>query len=255
MSDNHLPIVNAVWIGKSLGQVHAACLRSFQRHGHEVVLHAFDPPEDTPAGIKIFDASKLMRRDEVLTHRKTGSLSLASDIYRYRMLREGMGLYVDCDIYCLKPFPNKEYLFGWESDRAISNAVLHAPYDSELVTRLNLFAGDKSFIPPWRSKGTQRWMRIRNAMGLPISPENWPWGTLGPRLLTHLVEELGMEEQASPIDAFYALHYDQTPLLFEPGLRLEDIGTPRSYALHLANSMRQSKSAPEGSPLHTILSL
>lgn len=55
-----MSIINSVWIGKKLGPVHAACLRSFVRHGHEVVLHTFERPEDTPDGVKIFDAKLLM---------------------------------------------------------------------------------------------------------------------------------------------------------------------------------------------------
>ena len=245
--------VNFVWIGPRLGPVHVACLRSFQRHGHDVVLHAFDAPEDAPDGVEIFDASKLMRRDEVIAHRKTRSLSLASDIYRYRMLREGMGVYVDCDVYCLRPFPDQEYLFGWESDSAIANGVLGAPHNSELVNRLNSAANGRSFIPPWRSKGTQRWLRIRNALGLPLSPADMPWGTLGPSLLTHLVKELGLIDRAMPIDAFYPAHFGQTPLLLDPGLKLEDLTTSRSYGLHLANAVRKTDEAPKGSPLHQIL--
>ncbi|WOC15073.1 hypothetical protein [Pseudochrobactrum sp. MP213Fo] len=42
--------VNSLWIGKRLGAVHAACLRSFIRHGHDVVLHAYGRPEDTLDG-------------------------------------------------------------------------------------------------------------------------------------------------------------------------------------------------------------
>lgn len=236
-----------------LGPVHVACLRSFRRHGHHVILHAFDPPEDTPDDIKIFDASKLMRREEITIHRKTKSLSLASDIYRYRMLREGMGMYVDCDVYCLRPFPDQKYVFGWESSNAISNAVLGAPHNSDLVKRLILAANDRSFIPPWRSKGTRRWLRIRKAVGLPIPPANMPWGTFGPSLLTHLVRELGLTDNAMPIDALYPVHFGQTPLLLDPGIKLEDLITPRSYAVHLANAMRKTNKAPEGSPLHQML--
>lgn len=245
--------INFVWIGPRLGPVHAACIRSFRRHGHPVVLHAFDRPEDAPEDIDFFDASKLMRRDEIITYRKTRSLSLASNIYRYRMLREGMGYYFDCDVYCLRPIPDDEYLFGWESDSAVSNAVLGAPHDSELVRRLNGAVDDRFFVPPWRSKGRQRWMRFRNAIGMPLSPADMPWGTLGPSLLTHTIKELGLTGRARPIDVFYPLHFAQTPLLYDPGVDLESLTTPRSYAVHLANAMLKSGQAPKGSPLHQII--
>lgn len=245
--------INFVWIGPKLGPIHVACIRSFQRHGHPVVLHTFDKPEDVPADVAIFDASKLMRRDEIVAHRRTGSFSLASDIYRYRLLREGMGAYFDCDMYCLRPIPDEAYLFGWESDSTVCNAVLAAPFDSELVRRLNHATSAKSFIPPWRSKRTQRWLRVRSALGFPLPRQDMPWGTFGPGLLTHTIKELGLVDQAKPIDVFYPVHFGQTPLLLDPGVTLESLTTPRTLAVHLANAMRKSDEAPKGSPLHQIL--
>lgn len=246
--------VNFIWVGSTLGQVHAACLRSFQRHGYNVVLHTFDPPADTPEGVSIFDASKLMRRDEVVAYRASGSLALTANIYRYRILREGLGIYVDCDVYCLRRFPDHDYLLGWESDHTICNAVMAAPSDSELVRQLNAAAGDRAFIPPWRSKRRQRIMRFRKAIGIPETPEQMPWGTLGPKLLTYCVESLGLHDVVQPIDAFYPLHFSHTPLLRDPSLKLADLVTPRSFALHLCHSRLDREAIPKGSPLDQLVS-
>lgn len=67
--------INSLWIGKKLGPIHAACLRSFIRHGHDVVLHAYGKPDDTPEGVRLFDASKLMAEKKFL-HTKTLAVSL-----------------------------------------------------------------------------------------------------------------------------------------------------------------------------------
>lgn len=248
-------IINAVWIGPELGPVHQACLRSFLRHGHDVVLHVFDPPSDIPAGVRTFDASKLMRREEVIRHAETGSYSLASDIYRYRMLHEGLGLYVDCDIYCLRPFPSSDYVMGWESGKYIANGVLKLPQGSALLGALLEATGDPFYIPPWVSSGKRRKLSLRKKLGFPVPVSKMNWGTFGPSLLTHHAKALNVDRHAMPIDAFYSLHYEQTPLLFERGLSLSDLVTKRAYALHLANSLLPAGGAPDGSPLAEVLAL
>lgn len=226
--------INAFWIGPELGNVHAACLRSFLRHGHRVVLHAYEPPRDMPDGVEHFDAARLMQPSEIRRH-KTGSLALASDIYRYRILAEGMGLYVDCDVFCLKPFPESEYLFGWESNDLIGSAVLGAPADSEMVRRCLAATRDPHFIPSWLSHRRQRMYRWRKRVGLPKPVTSMPWGAIGPGLVTQVVRDLGLMDAVMPVDAFYPVNYHASSLLCEPGLTIADISTSRSYAVHLYN--------------------
>lgn len=248
-----LDVINAIWIGPKLGPLHAACLESFLRQGHEVLLHTFDAPNDVPSGVKLFDANRLMSRKDIVAHRATGSLSLASDIYRYRILRAGMGTYVDCDVYCLRPLPKQDYLFGLEDDQKTCNAVLKAPANSELVKRLNAAASDPHYIPPWTSRSTRSFLKLRRTIRCPKPVSEMKWGTIGPLLLTYLIDKLGLQRHRLPIDAFYALHYSHTSLLFQPGLSLESLATPRSYGLHLAQSQHRSEHWKPSSPLAQIL--
>lgn len=246
-------IVNTIWIGGELGPIHAACLRSFVREGHDVVLHSYARPHDTPDGVRLFDASKLMKEEEIVLHKKTGSLTLAADRYRYRILREGMGLYVDCDVYCLQPFPQDQYVFGWEDDDTINNAVLNMPHDSALLKHILKASEDSFFIPPWRSKNKIRYARLRKAIGLPIHVSKQKWGTIGPRLISYCAKELGLEDKASPLDIFYPVYFKQLDLLYERGLTIADITTPRTLGVHLYNSLLKDRSVVAGSPLHAML--
>lgn len=246
-------IVNTIWIGGELGPIHAACLRSFVRQGHDVVLHTYARPHDTPDGVRLFDANKLMKQEEIVLHKKTGSLTLAADRYRYRILREGMGLYVDCDVYCLQPFPQDQYVFGWEDDDTINNAVLNMPHDSELLKHIIKASEDDFFIPPWRGKNKILYARLCKAIGLPVHVSRQKWGTIGPRLISYCVKELGLEDEASPLDVFYPVYFKQLDLLYERGLTIADITTPRTLGVHLYNSLLKDRSVVAGSPLHAIL--
>ncbi|MFG1378095.1 hypothetical protein [Xanthobacter autotrophicus] len=136
-------------MGDRLGPIHAACIRSFVRHGHDVVLHSYGRPVDTPDGVTLFDAAALMTQQELIRHRPTGSPALGANRYRYRLLKAGMGIYVDCDVFCLQPFPDEPYLFGLEQNGQVNNAVLAMPPDSKLLQDLVSATEDDYFIPPW----------------------------------------------------------------------------------------------------------
>jgi hypothetical protein len=248
-----LPIINAIWIGKVLGPVHAACLRSFIRHGHRVVLHVFDRPTDVPEGVEFFDATRLMQRSEIVAYKSNGSLALAANIYRYRILGAGLGLYVDCDVFCLKPFPADEVVFGKESDDKINNAVLALPSSHPAVDELISVSSDPYFIPWWFRPKRQRRLKFRKAFGFPMHISSQPWGTTGPQLLTRVIERHKLEKQALPIDAFYAASFTHSDLLFEPGLSVSDLVTSRSLGIHLNSHRIKGRQIPAGSPLDEII--
>lgn len=246
-------VINAVWFGNELGEIHSACLRSFVRHGYDVVLHSFGYPTDAPKGVRIFDANKLMSQSELTVFQKYKRLAFAADIYRYRIQREGLGAYVDCDVYCIRRFPEDDYIFGWESEYAICNAVMKLPHDSVLLTKMLNASEDPYFIPPWLKDNRRKRLLFRKYIGLPKHVVHQRWGIIGPELLTHYVKKLDLTAHASDIDAFYSLHYEQTALLFSKGLRVEDIVSSRSFALHLFSSRLRSRTIEGDTPLAQII--
>jgi len=230
-----LPVVNAIWIGPELGPIHAACLCSFLCHGHRVVLHCYEPPKDTPKDIEIADAAKLLPAYRTIRYRRSGGLSLYSNLLRYEVLRAGLGLYVDCDVFCLRPIEDADYIFGWETGKSINNAVLKMPADCPALAALSAIKDTPNFVPPWRKKRRRRWEWLRGGAP-PLPLEELPWGTTGPNALTYYAKQHGVAHLASPIDRFYPLHWDQVRLLFDPALPLKALTTPRTDAIHLYHS-------------------
>jgi hypothetical protein len=250
-----LTVINAFWIGDTLGAVHAACLRSFARHGYRVMLHCYDPPSDLPDGVEVFPAQTLMRRDEIARYQESGTLALASDIYRFRILREGMGTYVDADIYCLRQLPLDDYLIGFEADKRANGAVLKIPAGSELMTEILKASEDPYFIPPFKRKHAhQNFARFRKLVGFPIHVSDQPFGILGPHLLTYMIEHHKLHDLVQPIDIFYPLHFKNVSLLFERGLTLADITTSRSSTIHLFNGALRGREILPDTPLHEVIS-
>lgn len=240
-----------------MGEIHAACIRSFVRHGHQPVLHCYEPPEDLHESIEVFDAAHLMPKSELLADKASGSVALGSDRYRYRMLRAGMGTYSDCDMFLLRPLPDLPYLIGqqhnWDQYHACNGALLRYPQDSELAQQLVKCTLDDRVAPPWSSRSRRLTNKARAMAGIPASVTKGPWGEWGPRLVSYWVEILGLQHQTQAIDVFYPLHYASTSLLFDPGLTLDDLVTSRTVAVHLSHKMLSRDKIPQGCPLDVIL--
>ncbi|MGX8010209.1 hypothetical protein ACVDG8_015215 [Mesorhizobium sp. ORM8.1] len=127
------PVVNALWIGDALDDTNAACLRSFALAGHRVLLHCYYSPRNVPPDVEVFDASALMPKDRIVYYKENGSPSLFANLYRLKILQAGLGVYIDCDVFCLKPIPQADYIFGYQTDTELNNAVLKLPADSSVL--------------------------------------------------------------------------------------------------------------------------
>lgn len=250
-----LATINSLWIGPRLGPMSVACLRSFARHGHKVVLHVYERPEDAPPEIELADASKIMSKDRVVLHRRSGSFAVAADIFRLEMQAHGVGLWVDCDCYCVRPVEDDEYIFGWETDDSIGNGVLKIPQSSPLLDDLIRAVRKPGFVPPWYKPRRRRKYEIRKALGFPKKVEDMPWATIGPMALTYYAKLHGAERYAVPQDVFYPLAFDQAGLLLDPEVSLDHYIMPRTKMIHLWHNKLHKKAdtAPGGSPLRIVM--
>jgi hypothetical protein len=238
-----------------MGPVHTACVRSFLRVGHPVRLHCYDCPDDAPEGIELFDAARLMPVDQVVRNRQTGSVSLASNRYRYLLIEAGMGIYSDCDMFCVQPIEPSDYLIGREDKRRVNGAILSYPPSSKLSLLLLNATQDSFTIPPFLRSSKLRRSKVRQALGFPISAEDRPWGVWGPTLLTYAVEALKLNSHVAPVDRFYPIHPLHADLLFEPGLGLKDLITPRTQAVHLWHQVHAAREYPHGSAIWDVVSI
>lgn len=251
------PVVNALWIGASLDDLHAACLRSFVLAGHRMRLHCYDVPRNVPPDVETVDASKLMSRDRVVYYRSNGSPSLFSNLYRLKILEAGLGLYVDCDVFCIRPIPKQDYIFGFQTSDQLNGAVLKLPVGSQILLEMLKFADDPYYIVPWLVGSKLLRYRFRKFIGLPIHISNYGWGKLGPEAITYFAGRTGVIHHAAPIDVFYPVSYHQVAMLLDPNLSLSHIGTPRTLCIHLFDhTLRQwmrGRAVPDHSPLGQML--
>src|SRR5262249_38674096 len=116
------------WHGAPLSRMERLSIASFLHHGHSVDLYVYDEPANVPHGARLRDAGQILPRSAVFRHKRSRSLAVFADWFRYRLLLVRGGIWVDADVVCLKPFdyPATE-LYAWQDERYINNAVLGLP--------------------------------------------------------------------------------------------------------------------------------
>lgn len=236
-----LPVCNALWVGQALGPIEAACLRSFVEAGHKVDLHVFDEPTGAPSCVRLVDAAETVSREHLIRHRRTGSFSLFSNRFRYELMRAGKGLWIDCDLLCLKPIVDAPYIFGIEDTRLINGAVLKLPSDDPVLDDLLAPFTEPRWVPPWASLRRRLRYRLRYRIRPGFGLADMSWGTAGPRALTYYLGRRGLDRFALPRAVFYPVGPDETHLLV--GVAAEAVRArirPETLCIHLWNQQLAS---------------
>lgn len=177
-----MALFKSFWHGKPLSPYQRLCLKSFVDHGHEFILYSYDRL-DVPAGIETGDATEFFSRDRVFCYSRgpgAGSVSAFSNVFRYRLLHERGGWWVDTDVVCLAhDVPDADVVFGWqdESRDLVGSAILKFPRGHHLLAELCSAA---------------------ERMGTDVE-----WGQAGPDLVTQLVRRHSLEHLSSNASLIY----------------------------------------------------
>jgi hypothetical protein len=238
-----IPDCNGLWIGPRLGAVERACLRSVMRQGHRLTLWCYEAPAGVPEGVLLRDAAEILPPERIVRHRN-GSPSLFSNLFRYELQRRAMGVWLDCDVYLVKPVPDSLWILAREDPVTVNTGILRMPPDAPpLAPLIALF--DEKTVPPWislRARIAARWrLATTGRSGLHLMP----WGVAGPRALTALVRRYGLEHLADPPEVYQPVHWTQADWILDPAQPLESRLAPESRAVHLWNEViRGFKDAP-----------
>ncbi len=213
-----LPVVQSLWIGERFSVMENLCLSSFLQKGHPFHLYTYDYVSGVPEGTIIKDAGKILPPDRIFKYRDFDSYAGFANLFRYKLLLEKGGYWVDSDIACLKPFQHEtEYVFasqrqkpGCEYSVSANNCLMKAPVDSAIMEYCYREAVRKS-------------------------PEELRWGETGPKLLNKAIKKFDLlgyvvcPEEFCPVDFWsWRIFLEESP---EKNL------LSRSQAVHLWNEM------------------
>ena len=200
-------VVQGLWIGGRLSALERLCVRSYCAHGHEFHLYHYDALENVPqlGGLRLMNAEEILPRAAVFRHRK-GSLAYFADHFRWELLRQRGGWWMDMDTVCVRPldiaaqvafsrdlkphrllngmlkFPARHFLAELIAD-ACANVNSINPWDDARA----VFAKLQRKLMFWRD--SRRYVRGRDAGGM-----------IG---LMSAVRHFGLEEYALPLSYFF----------------------------------------------------
>jgi hypothetical protein len=209
-------LFHSFWYGPELTPLERLCVKSFLSHGHGFVLYAYGEVANVPDGCAVEDAGEIIPKDDVFLHGQgihMESVGAFSDVFRYHLLRERGGWWVDTDVICLRgDVPEGEYVFAEQEPGLVNGAILRAPASSRLL----MAACERSGAA---GTGTR-------------------FGSVGPRLLTEIVAELGLGSHAWPSDALYPVGWNEALDTLDPDRRdrLEE-RSRNSFFFHLWSEM------------------
>lgn len=226
--------VASLWIGNRLGPIELASIGSFRKHGHDFTLFSYEPIENCPSDVIARDAREIFECGRIVLHEKTKSPALHSDLFRYALIGKTDFVWVDLDIIALRPFDfPSDYIFGYEAGLYLNGAVLKLPHDSPALKNLLELHAETKGCPPNLTGVRQLKYRLRNLLagGLPIT--RWPWGAIGPKLVTAELEKSGEIAHAFPVSAFYSLPLAEAGRFADPGGYQASDAPEDAFAVHL----------------------
>jgi len=231
-------LFQSFWWGEPLSRYEWLSLKSFVDFGHDFDLYTFDPHIAVPAQVRVRNAEELAGRDEFFVYEDgfgKGSPAAFANVFRYRLLAERGGWWVDTDVVCLTDaIPAYSRFVARQDEDLVNNAVMRfEPRDPVIVRCLE--------------RAVEKGRSIR-------------WGEIGPQLLTQVLGELGQTEHIFDSSVCYPIHYNDALALLHPS-QSERVAQrlAGSQLLHLWNGMlanagvRKSYLPPRGSVLRRLV--
>src|SRR5262245_48660929 len=78
-------VIQMFWHGAPLSRMERLSIASFLHHGHSVDLYVYDEPANVPHGAQLRDAGQILPRSAVFRHKRSRSLAVFADWFRYRL--------------------------------------------------------------------------------------------------------------------------------------------------------------------------
>jgi hypothetical protein len=254
MSPRVKPNVVTFWHGAPLHDMHRMCLASQAKLGYRVTLYSYEPMQGLPRGIENEDAGSVLplsfldRLPTLARGRGTNRPLLhLSDLFRIRLQRLGRGLWLDTDIYLIRPFaidPQQPF-FAWESENFIGNAVLYLPATHPIVADYERLIAADALLPDWlpqRLRARRRWWTL---IGRAHGPQDLGTMMYGPLALTALARRHGCLGAALPRASFYK--FARTHGFFERSNVGAILRDPQVLGIHVQRKARKDEPPVPGS--------
>lgn len=220
----HRETLCTFWHGEPLSAYLLLCLRSFVDSGHQVVVFTYDRNLALPAWLARRDAAEILPPARVLGHQ-----AAHINLFRYALLHNLGGWWIDPDLVSLKPdLPQEEMFFAASGERDLASlGMVKFPSGHPLLA---------------------------TAVERAAASDVGSWAQSGSPLFSQLLDQHGLTQSCRRRTEFCPVSWFELEMLFDP-LRAEEVRhrCADSFALDLHNEFWRGAgiphrfAAPEGS--------
>ena len=228
-------VVQTFWHGE-IGRYQLLCLRSFADRGHQVEVFSYESRVHLPGWLEHRDAAEILPRDKIVRQVDQG-LAINGNLFRYAVLNQRGGWWIDPDVLLLKPdLPAADIFFsGPDVFGLTSTGLLRFPKGHPVI-----------------KAGLAKALELHDAVG--------DWESTGAALLTGLIRQHGLDPNFDLRGPLGPVSWFDVPTLFDPMQceRLERLcQSEQILHLHadawLRSGVPQRLGPPEGSLLDRLL--
>lgn len=226
--------VASLWIGEKLHYLNQLCLLSHVQAGHPTTLYCTDRVSNVPEGVELRPASEIMAIDMEVV-RQT-SESFLSNVFRYKMIQKTDAVWIDCDAFCHKPFPDemRNIYAGHGFRGALNCGVVYIPQKGELMAQLLEYYENLPEAPAWFNK-QQRKKLDKQDPALPQAVRIYTAErtAFGPQAFTWFAQQTGDYEKALSPEYLYPVPFQLNDVFYDPHGRVEGHFTDNTLSVHL----------------------
>lgn len=216
------------------------CLSSFLKNGHAVHLYSYEEIPDVPKGVISKDAEEIIPKN-MFDYRTFINNGTFADYFRYKLLFDRGGWWVDTDLICIQPFCFEgAYVFGYmgpwkrtitHQTRALRRFGNPAPPPKTVVLSGKEICNNCMCAPP----GSEI-MKAAFEVCCRFDPSKVKWSEdVGPTLLDSLVRHFDLMEFVKSTEFFNPIDHMAIPSMIDPEAHW--VFCPDVHAVHLWSDM------------------
>jgi hypothetical protein len=207
-------VIQSLWVGDRLSAMERLCISSFLRNGHPFHLYVYQETAGIPPGTVVLDGNAILPASRIFTYREHQTYAGFANFFRYKLLLERGGWFVDADLICVKPFHfDQDYVFS-----------------SEGIGGLQLPNVGALKVPPGSAVMRYAWEACEK-----MNPGELKWSQCGPTLARKAIEACSLQQYVLPAEVFCPLHFSEWRMMLDPAIDWSFDG--KTHAIHLWNEL------------------
>ena len=226
--------VASLWIGDKLQYINQLCLMSHVQQGHPTTLYCTDKVSNVPDGVTVRPATDIMTIPMDIVAET--SASFLSNVFRYRMIQKTDEIWIDCDAFCHRPFPDEmEHIYAGHGMRgALNCGVVKIPQTGALIEALLDYYDNLPPAPPWfNDRQKRRLARQDESLPHAVRIYRAERTAFGPQAFTWFAQQTGDYARAMTPDVLYPVPFQLNDVFFDPHGNVEGWFTDDTLSVHL----------------------